>query len=408
VKVLISAYACEPGGGSEPGAGWVWALAAARAGHEVWLVTRENNRDAVEAALGRERGLGVHPVYFDLPDRWRRWKRGPRGVRLYYTLWQFGVRRLARRLHARHRFHVAHHLTFAVDWLPAGVVGLPELPSVWGPVGGAGSVPLSLYRWLGVRGTVTELLREGPVRLLRGVLGARTARRADVVVAQNDTVARRFSAVRRVVVEPNIAVQSFDFGCGRTRARETAVFAGRLVPWKGVAIAVAALACIPSWRLRVIGEGPDRARLERLAARKGVGDRVEFLGQLPRSEVLAEMRRATTLVLPSMHDSAGWVVGEALASGTPVVALDLAGPATVIRRSAGGRVVSASWHVADEFARAMREVVPLPEATHQWTDERLPALLSAIYESADAAGRSSRRRTHRASRSRRSFTRRAR
>ena len=50
MKILVSAYACEPGKGSEPGAGWLWARAAARR-HEVWVLTRANNREAIEAAL---------------------------------------------------------------------------------------------------------------------------------------------------------------------------------------------------------------------------------------------------------------------------------------------------------------------------------------------------------------------
>ena len=47
MKLLISAYACEPGLGSEPGAGWNCVRQAARF-HEVWVLTRENNREPIE------------------------------------------------------------------------------------------------------------------------------------------------------------------------------------------------------------------------------------------------------------------------------------------------------------------------------------------------------------------------
>ncbi len=50
MKVLVSAYACEPGKGSEPGAGWNWVVAAARQ-HELCVLTRANNRESIEAAL---------------------------------------------------------------------------------------------------------------------------------------------------------------------------------------------------------------------------------------------------------------------------------------------------------------------------------------------------------------------
>jgi allantoicase len=85
MKVLISAYACEPGKGSEPGAGWEWSRAAALE-HEVWVLTRTKNALAIERALANEPHLRLHPVYIDLPAWARFWKRGQRGVHLYYLL----------------------------------------------------------------------------------------------------------------------------------------------------------------------------------------------------------------------------------------------------------------------------------------------------------------------------------
>jgi NAD(P)-dependent dehydrogenase (short-subunit alcohol dehydrogenase family) len=80
---MLSAYACEPGKGSEPGIGWHWAVEIARLGHEVHIVTRSNNVDAIRAGLANipELRLAVHG--YDLP-RWARWwKKGKRGIRLY-------------------------------------------------------------------------------------------------------------------------------------------------------------------------------------------------------------------------------------------------------------------------------------------------------------------------------------
>src|ERR1700680_3319916 len=98
MKILVSAYACEPGKGSEPGVGWNWVMQVARF-HEVWVITRANNRQAIEAAGATQPGQQVHWVYVALP-RWARlWKRGPRGVHLYYYLWQVGAYVVAKRLH---------------------------------------------------------------------------------------------------------------------------------------------------------------------------------------------------------------------------------------------------------------------------------------------------------------------
>ena len=142
VKVLISAYACEPGKGSEPGAGWNWSLAAAR-DNEVWVLTRANNRAAIETELAQRPQPSLTFVYVDLPSWARRWKRGQRGVRLYYSLWQVAAFREAKRLHAEIHFDLVHHVTFANAWLPA-LVGFVDAPFVLGPVDAGMSVPITV------------------------------------------------------------------------------------------------------------------------------------------------------------------------------------------------------------------------------------------------------------------------
>src|SRR5207247_373562 len=143
MRILAFAYACEPGKGSEPEVGWLWSRMLARLG-DVWVITRANNRPAIEARLPatpeRDR---LHFVFVDLPPRARRWKRGQRGIRLYYLLWQVAALREARRLHAEQRFDLAWHLTLANAWL-GSVAPLLDIPLVYGPVGGGVTTPLRL------------------------------------------------------------------------------------------------------------------------------------------------------------------------------------------------------------------------------------------------------------------------
>ena len=66
MRVLLSAYACEPNKGSEAGVGWHWALEIARLGHEVWALTRANNRAPIEAA--KVFVIGLEQAAHLLPD----------------------------------------------------------------------------------------------------------------------------------------------------------------------------------------------------------------------------------------------------------------------------------------------------------------------------------------------------
>jgi glycosyltransferase involved in cell wall biosynthesis len=107
-----------------------------------------------------------------------------------------------------------------------------------------------------------------------------------------------------------------------------------LLPWKGVAIGIRAIAELPDWCLVVCGSGPDEPRLRRLAKRLGVVERVEFRGWVARERVQEVMRtEADVFLFPSVHDEAGWVVVEAMAASLPVICLDVGGPPVLIGQS---------------------------------------------------------------------------
>lgn len=392
-RVLIGAYACGPVEESEASAGWAFATAAASR-HDVTVLTRTRFREPVSAALAADPDLAARMtvVYVD-PARWimRLRQKLPGALYWFYPLWQGHLLREARRLHAREPFDVAHHVTFANDWLRCGLASLRGVPFVWGPVGGASKVPyLRLRRWLGVRGTLTEAARDALTAVPRALWGDRAARRAALVVAQNPDVARRFARRARTVVEPNAAMER-DVLPERRRedgGRPVAVFAGRLLAWKGARLALEAIAqpLVADWRLEVYGEGYELAALRRLAAELGVADRVRFFGRVPRERVLDAFARADAMLFPSMHDQAGWVAAEASTLGLPVVCLPLGGPATLADRNAF--VAEIDGDLPSRLAEQLVAARAAGGTPHdRWSSDRLPGLVSGWYEEAIAAGR---------------------
>jgi glycosyltransferase involved in cell wall biosynthesis len=300
---------------------------------ETWVITRANNREAIEARLDtlaeRDR---LHFVYVDLPPWARFWKRKKRGLRLYYLLWQAAALRAARRLHRQSPFSVVWHLTFANAWL-GSLAPLLGPRFVYGPVGGGiGMPPPRLLPTLGPRGIAYEFVRSGARAL--GRYANPVARlawgRAELMLVQNPETRDWLPARHRekAHVFPNVVP---DVGVPlalRPRAGgTTALFVGRLIPWKGAALAIRTIARAPGWRLLVCGSGAEEARLRRLAVGLGLESRVSFLGELPRENVLRLMStEADVFLFPSLHDEAGWVVVEALLCGLPVVCLDRGGP----------------------------------------------------------------------------------
>ena len=332
MRILAFAYACEPGRGSEPAAGWWWAHMLGQLG-ETWVITRANNRAVIEKELGTKASLpNVRFVYVDLPPNLKRWKRGQRGVRLYYLLWQVAALRVARRLTREQHFDLAWHLTLANAWIGSAAC-LLDVPFAYGPVGGGVAPPWRLARALGVKGTFYEVKRAGARKVGRYLnpLSRASWRRASLILVQNEETRRWLPHRYRTKTEvfPNVVLQGIPAG-PRHRASRVLLFAGRLMPLKGVPIAIRALERLPGWHLIVCGDGPDGTRLRRLVARRGLKDRVEFRGWVDHADVLRTMREeASVFVFPSLHDEAGWVVGEAMAAGLPVVSLDVGGPSVL-------------------------------------------------------------------------------
>jgi glycosyltransferase involved in cell wall biosynthesis len=179
---------------------------------------------------------------------------------------------------------------------------------------------------------LAEVLRAASRKLARyaNPLARLSWRRAALVLVQNPETRDWLPATARskVVIFPN-AVFEEEVIAARPRGDGplTALFAGRLVPWKGAALAVRAIALCPGWRLVICGEGPESERLGRLAQQLKIADRVELRGWRPREELLQILREETDVVLfPSLHDEGGWAVAEAVAAGVPVVCLGRGGP----------------------------------------------------------------------------------
>lgn len=366
LKILISAYACEPGKGSEPGVSWNMARHMAKH-HEVWVLTRANNRSVIEAELARDPLPRLHFVYHDLP-RWARfWKRGQRGIQFYYYLWQLTAIPLVRRLHREVGFDVVHHVTFVKYWAPSALAFLDGVPFVWGPVGGGESAPRAFWSTFGPRGILYEALRS-LARWLGELdpLVRRAAQQATIALATTpETSARlkRLGAKRVEVMGESALPEDEMVLLGSILAPSTHpvrfLSLGRLLHWKGfhlgmMAFAQSGLQDAEYW---IVGDGPERKRLKRLAKRLGVADRVRFFGQLPRREVLRLLGQCHVLVHPSLHDSGGWVCLEAMAAGRPVICLDLGGPAMQVTEETGFKIpVSRPDQVIAKIAEAMLRI----------------------------------------------------
>ncbi|HEY9827395.1 MAG TPA: glycosyltransferase [Stenomitos sp.] len=367
MKVLLSAYSCEPGKGSERGVGWNVAREVAKY-HEVWVLTRpDESREVIEAELKRHPVPTLHFVYFTLPF-WQdslRW--GQSGaMQLHYYLWQIQAYFVARKLHKEVNFDVAHHVTFVRYSCPSFLSLLP-IPFIWGPVGGGESAPKSFWSDFSLKNKVYESLR-----WLWRAFGEcdpftrQTARKSALIYATTADTARRIAKLGASYIE-----RLSESGMSQSELDRLSQYSSsenfpvrfitiaRLLHWKGIYLGLRAfaLANLPDAEYWVLGEGMELERLQELAAELGIAPQVKFLGMLPREDVLIRLGQCTALVHPSLHDSGGWVPLESMASGRPIICLDLGGPAEVVTSDIGIKVHAENPEQAvRDLAQAMNQL----------------------------------------------------
>ena len=373
MKLLLSAYACEPDRGSEPGVGWHWALEIARLGIEIWAMTRANNRVPIETGLRDLPDLpNLHFLYYDLP-RWARWwKHGSRGIYLYNLLWQWGAYREARRVHARESFDQVHHITLGGIRQPS-FMGRLGIPFLFGPMGGGERAPFRLRWGYGLRGWLLDTLRDLSNAAIRfDPFMRQTFRTAEAIYVKTrqtkDVIPRRFHHKVRCQLEigappPGPETAGVDVRYGDAPRSFRVLYVGRFLYWKGMHLGLRAFASVAAThsaaRLTMVGTGPDEARWRRFAERLGVADRISWTPWVAPETLSSIYAAHDVLLFPSLHDSSGNVVLEGLAHGLPVVCLDLGGPAAIADENSS-RIISVAGRdevaTVQALAEALREI----------------------------------------------------
>jgi glycosyltransferase involved in cell wall biosynthesis len=348
MRILMSAYSCEPGKGSERGVGWNVVYEVAKH-HEVWVLTRpDESKEAIEAELSLHPTPNLHFIYFTLPF-WRdslRW--GQSGaIQIHYYLWQIQAYFVGKKLHQEINFEAIHHVTFVKYSCPSFLSLLP-VPFIWGPVGGGESAPWpfwSDFNWKNKLYEIARLLSRSIGEL--DIFTRMTAQRSVIAYATTLDTADRINKLNahEVQISPAIGLMTEEIEqlmqCpppGKLPIRFISI--ARLLHWKGLhlglrAFAQANLSTTEYW---ILGEGAEMQPLKNLAANLGIVQQVKFWGLLPREEVLSKLGECSILVHPSLHDSGAGVCLEAMAAARPVICLDLGGPAAQVNAKTGIKV----------------------------------------------------------------------
>jgi len=388
-NILLVAYQCGPAMGSVSQIGWEWysRLSGHSSVASVTLVTHVRNRPALQAAGAPLPGSEV--IYIDTE-----WFAGPlyRLARrifpqsehsvflvssLDYFVFDFSAwRQLKRCLFKTAQlggegYGVLHRVTpvtlAAPTWL-----GRLGLPTVIGPLNSGLTDPRGFGAIMKQESTWLIRVR-GLTRWLDAAIGS-SRRAARILTASRATlngVASRHHSRCQPMLENGVELKRFH--ATPWPAPPSAewplrvLFTGRLVPIKGLDMLLAALRRLAqegvAVELDVVGDGPMRATWQTMSEAFGLAGHVRFHGALSLDEVASQMQACHVFCLPSVRESGGAVLLEAMACARPVIGLNFGGPGEIIDAEVGSKIeMQSPEQVTADLAAELKAVIANPAA----------------------------------------------
>lgn len=381
LPLLLAAYQCGPGMGSVSQIGWEWYSRLARS-HDVTLVTHARNREALSAAGAPLANSEI--IYIDTE-----WFAGPlyrlaktlfpkseHSVFLLSSLDYFLYDRLAlaelrRRRAQGSRWALLHRVT-PVTLAAPSVLHRLGLPVVVGPVNCGLENPAGFPEIMAQDAGWLVKARRLPALLDAWLGSTRTA--AAILTATRAAwraVPQKYRAKCRPMLENGVDLE--EFATSRwpsvpgSESPLEILFVGRLVPFKGVGMLLEAIARLTAagvaCRLTIAGDGPMAQPWQEQAKKLGIAGRVRFLGNREHAEIPRLMAGCHVFCLPSVRESGGAVLIEAMACARPVIALNHGGPAELVDKRVGALLpASDAVAVVSGFVNALRDVVEHPTA----------------------------------------------
>lgn len=406
MRVLLSAYACEPNRGSEHGNGWNWPTHLAAIGHEVWVLTRPRSRAAIQQQLAAHPIPNLHPVYVDIPPAVKPLLHGLPGVYIQYFLWQRAAYQVARALDVQHSFDVIHHVTWS-SLMGGSLLWRLGKPFVFGPVGGGQTAPAAFkayfngqWRQEGTRNFLTRYVV--PFNFLTRQL----LRAANMILATNEdtvTLARRMGANNvQLFLDTGLpdhffldrsAPTEIPFPSSASQRELKILWTGRLYPRKALSLTLDVLSRVRvPFTLTILGDGPQGASLPDWIQSYGLDGNVNWRGRVAWSEVQEAYWDHDLFLFTSLRDSCAAQLLEAMANGLPIVTLDLHGARHLVPDAAGVKVAVASpEETVRDLAHAVEDLFHHPEKrvamrqagleaarAHEWS--RRATTMSNLYQ----------------------------
>lgn len=291
---------------------------------------------------------------------------------LAYRVWHQQAYRQALKIIEEHRVDLVHYLC-PIGFREPGYLWKLNKPYVWGPIGGVKNYPASLIFQRSIKRGIMTVLRNtvNSLQFRCNIRLHRALHRCDELLAatsETKEILERVYKVRPIYLSEN-AIDTDVLKkqkIVRLSRGETLriIWVGRIDFRKALDVLLMGLARLDnnSWHLDVVGDGPEREKLQAFAAKNGLANQITWFGRLPRNDIEKYFLKAHLHVVTSMSEGNPTVVLEAMTYGVPTLTLDHCGMHDLICEECGFRIpVRNLADIVADIAGCIRNLLDNPE-----------------------------------------------
>lgn len=369
LKILINAYACSPGMGSEPGMAWNWVSNLAKF-CELYIITEGEFREKIEEVVPTlEQGKNMHFYYNPVTDEIRKmcWNQGDWRFYKHYREWQWKTYLMAKDICSSEHIDVLHQLNMIGFREPGYLWKLSKengVPFVWGPVDAKDKFPVAYLDGASIKTKLFMRLKNflTGIQLRYSGRVLKAARQTSVIFSASSNSQRSFKKYMHIdsplLNETGCYVQEHPITDKSQKETFDVLWVGKMDFRKQLSLALQTMAAIGDnkFRLHIVGGG-DSTFYQQMAEGLGIADQCVWHGVVSHDEVQKLMQASDIFFFTSVAEGTPHVVLEAIGNNLPVVCFDTCGQGDAVNDKVGRKVaLSNPAQSAADFAKLLNNL----------------------------------------------------